>query len=69
MKGTECITWLEKKYGNLSNIIDYNKFIGKEVKIAYYNNDYWAIEYNNEVLLDEEVLDLLLEEERLNNRG
>lgn len=68
MKGTECITWLEKKYGNLSNIIDYNKFIGREVEIVYYN-DYWAIEYNNEVLLDEEVLDLLLEEERLNNRG
>lgn len=68
MKGTECITWLEKKYGNLSNIIDYNKFVRREVEIVYYN-DYWTIEYNDEVLLDEEVLDLLLEEERLNNRG
>ncbi len=63
MTGKQTINWLERHYGDLHEVVNYNDILKRNnIEIAYYNG-YWAIEDMdlNEVILDEEVLELSLD--------
>lgn len=63
MIGKQAINWLERHYGDLHEVVNYNDILKRNnIEIAYYNG-YWAIEDMdlNEVVLDEEVLELSLD--------